>query len=323
MPNAIKSPKARVLGGMLRDARERAEIGLRRFAISIGHDPSMLSRWETGERVPKLTDVAQILTKLDITGRRFEEILTFAEGAGEQRWLATGLPEQRQQLAALVEFERWASLIVTCSPLLIPGLLQADGYVRAIMSGGGLTQEQTDDRIAIRVMRRQPLLRANPVRLRSFIGESAIRQLIGNRQVMVEQLRHLLIMAELPNIELRVVPADVGWHPGLEGPFYLIESPEAGPVISLEARHSGLFLHEPGDVLDYRGAIDMIGRMALGEPESVLFIAAEADRMERTGDDVSEVAQGQSQPVNQRLCGNLPQPRPTQGQQERRPNPAR
>lgn len=281
MANNNRTPKARALGGMLREARSERGIGLRGFAIAIGRDPGLLSRWETGDRVPKPTDVAQILAKLGVVGEQFDEILGFCYGAGESQWLAITLPDQRRQLVALQEFESTATSIIDASPLLIPGLLQSAGYVRAIMTAGGVPVEQIEDRIATRINRRKVLLRKQPPHLLTFVCEGAVRQLIGDRTIMVEQLRHLLRMAQLPNVDLRVVPADVGWHPGLEGMFIIIESDEISPVVHLENRRSGLFLHEAEDVQIYREAVDMMGGMALEGPESALFIAAEADRMEQ------------------------------------------
>jgi transcriptional regulator with XRE-family HTH domain len=229
MANNNRTPKARALGGMLREARTERGVGLRTFAHELGRDPGLLSRWETGDRVPKPTDVAQILTKLGIFGARYDEILDFCYGAGDPQWLAVTLPEQRRMLAALLDFESTASAIVDVSPLLIPGLLQSSGYVRAIMTAGGVPEEQIEDRIATRLERRKTLLRREPAHLLTFIGESVIRQLIGDRVVMIEQLRHLQRVSEMSNVDLRVVPSDVGWHPGLEGPFIVIESQEVSP----------------------------------------------------------------------------------------------
>lgn len=280
MANNNRTPKARALGGMLREARMERGLGLRSFAIELGRDPGLLSRWETGDRVPKPTDVAQILTKLGIMGARYDEILDFCYGAGDPRWLAITLPDQHRMMTALLEFEGSANMLIDVSPLLIPGPLQSTGYIRSIMTAGGVPEEQIEDRIANRINRRHILLRKNPVRLQTFVGEAGVRQLIGDRAVMAEQLHHLQRMSNLPNVDLRVIPLDVGWHPALEGPFAVIESDEVDALVHIENRRSGLFLHEENDVQIYRDAVDMIDRVALEAPESALFIAAEADRME-------------------------------------------
>lgn len=116
--------KARALGSALRQAREEKGLLLRELASAIKRDIGVLSRWETGERTPKPELVAQILTRLDVDGDRYDEIMTLAYGTDESQWVATTLPEQRQQMAAYVDWEQNASRIVEVAPLLVPGLLQ-------------------------------------------------------------------------------------------------------------------------------------------------------------------------------------------------------
>jgi transcriptional regulator with XRE-family HTH domain len=281
MASNTRTPKARALGTALRDARNARGLSLRALAGQLGKDPSILSRWETGERAPQPTDVAQILTILGVNGERYDEIIELTRGTDEPRWLAVSLPEQRQQLAALLEFEQAASAIIEASPLLIPGLLQTSSYVRAIMSGGSVPADEIETRVAVRVGRRDVLTRRDPVRFVALIGQAALKQMIGNVEVMTEQLRHLLAMAELPNVDLRVVPFSSGWHPALEGPFVVIES-EQEPVVHLENRRSGMFLHEDEDVDTYRQAADAVLQAAMSPEDSAGLIAEEVDRMETT-----------------------------------------
>jgi transcriptional regulator with XRE-family HTH domain len=279
----MRSPKARALGGMLRDIRKARGMSLADVSQAIDRDRGLISRWENGERVPKATDVARLLAIMEVTGPRYEEILDMAIGRHDPQWLAVSLPDLRQQLAALLEFEDTATRITTVSPLIIPGLLQSAGYVRAIMTSGDVPANEIETRIATRINRRKILLHKDPAHLLAFVGEAAIRELIGGRTVMLEQLRHLQHMAELPNVELLVIPLEVGWHPGLEGPYILIESEEVETVVHVEIRRTGLFLHAAEDVQNYRDAVDTIRRAALGAPESAMFIAAMLDRMETTG----------------------------------------
>lgn len=285
MAGNARTPKARALGSALRDAREHKGLSLRQLASQIGRDPSVVSRWEHGERNPKPTDVAQILTQLGINGERYEEIVDMTRGADAPRWLAVSLPEQRQQLDALLDFETTATSITDVSPLLIPGLLQASSYVRAIMSAGSVPEDEVRTRVAVRIGRRDAITRRDPVPLLALIGEAALRQVIGSREVMVEQLRMLLELGKLPNVDLRVVPLTSGWHPGLEGPFTLIESEP--PVVQLENRRSGLFLHEKEDVDTYRQAADTVLREAMSPGDSAGLIAEIANEMERRHDDTA------------------------------------
>lgn len=61
----MRTPKARALGKALRKVREERGYGLREFAKVLERDPGVLSRWETGERIPSPDQVAQYLTRLE------------------------------------------------------------------------------------------------------------------------------------------------------------------------------------------------------------------------------------------------------------------
>ncbi|MGW1679735.1 helix-turn-helix domain-containing protein [Saccharopolyspora sp. NPDC002376] len=259
-----RTPKARALGAALRQMREDRGLKLREFAFTLGRDAGVLSRWETGERTPKPEQVAQILTALGVVGDRYEEIVGLAYDTDAPQWVATRLPDQKQQLAALVDCEQNASEIVEVAPLLVPGLLQTAGYIRAIMSAGGVPAGEVATRAAIRIGRKDVILRKEPARFLALVGEGALRQVVGDGDTMIEQLRHLIEMSERPNIDVRIVPYKSGWNPSLEGGFLLIKQEKLDPVVALENRRSGLFLHEYDDVAVYEQAVESVAQAALG-----------------------------------------------------------
>jgi hypothetical protein len=180
--------------------------------------------------------------------------MTLAYGTNESQWVATTLPEQRQQMVAYVDWEQGATRIVEVAPLLVPGLLQTSEYARAIMVDGGVS----GDEIALRVTSR---------------------------------IDHLLEMAARPNIELRVVPNHRGWHPGLEGAFALIESPrpatgrraavKSASIVFVGTRRSVLMLHEHEDVAAYRSTVGQELAVSLPPEPSAGLIAEMRKRMEK------------------------------------------
>jgi transcriptional regulator with XRE-family HTH domain len=273
------TPKALSLGTALRQARAAAGMSQQELADRIGMHHTVLSKIENGHRVPSTEQTAMMMAHLRVNGERAEAIIELARGTRSPLWLAVTLPEQQHQMEALLDFERNAKTITEVSPLLVPGLLQTTNYIRAMMSAG-VSPKQVETRTAVRIGRRESIIRDDPVEFVALIAEGALRQVIGDTQVMLEQLHHLLTMAERPNIELRVVPYASGWHPALEGAFTVIEPGDGEPVIHLENRRSGLFLHRPVDVRLYREAAEWERRVAMTQQESTGFITALVNQME-------------------------------------------
>lgn len=272
-----KTPKRRALGTALRQAREKHGITLRDFAHRIEREPSLLSRWENGERTPRPEQVAQILATLGVTGTRYDEVVALAYDTDAPHWLATSLPEHRSILTAFVDYEQSSTTITDVSPLLIPGLLQSEDYIGAIMHSGGIPGDEINTRIAIRIGRREVITRwARPARFFGLIGEGALYQVVGDAATMVNQLAHLLEMGKRPNVELRIVPYDNGWNPATEGAFTLFEPEQETSVIHLETRRSGLFLHADEDLRAYERAITAISAKAATPEESRQLIARAA-----------------------------------------------
>lgn len=274
-----RTPKAQALGAELRRAREQSGLTTRELANRIGRNQGEISRWETGDRTPKPEHVAQFLTALGIIGDSYEEVMSLTHDTTGPVWAATTLPGQRQQLAAYVEMEQSAAMVTEVLLSLIPGLLQTRDYAHAIMSGGSLSPDEITTRVTIRMGRRDGITRPDPIRYTAFIGEAAILQIVGNRSVMVEQLRYLLEMMKRPNINVRVMPFESGWHPGLGAPFILIHPANSNPVVHVELRRSLLFLHEPDGVDAYTDSLRMINKISLPVDASARLISERLENL--------------------------------------------
>jgi len=286
MVSSTGTAKARTLGAALKRAREQADVGLRelerRTAGAIKN--STWSRVESGERLPQPEQVIRVLDELDVTGALRQEILAVmdAEDTGHS-WLPVGVPEPRAHLAAMLEFERTTKRITQVAMTVVPGLLQTAEYARAVIRAEAPAAD-VEPRVAVRVGRREILNRRNPVQMTALIGEAAITANVGGREAMDDQLRHLLTMAEKPNIDLRIVPGGIGYHPGMVKPlFSLFDFESASPILHIEVGEAGLYLHEEADVEGYRDAARKVLDVALTPRMSVMKVTELlAGRMERT-----------------------------------------
>lgn len=118
--------------------------------------------------------------------------------------------------------EAQASILRCWSPLLVPGVLQCETYMRAVLSVEDYPARELDELVSARLERQAVLGRTY---LTAIIDHTVPQRLIGSAVIMAEQCAHLLAMAELPRVALHVVPE--GANVGLWGALYLATRDDA------------------------------------------------------------------------------------------------
>jgi transcriptional regulator with XRE-family HTH domain len=273
---ASQSPRARFLGAELRDARTMADVTVRELARRLGIGHAKVSLWENGKKIPKTEDVASYLTAIGVTGDERDRLLEMARLAEQPNWLLAGVPGIDAELGALMEFEKTAREITVWAPLLIPGLLQTGDYARAIMGNN----PSADTRVAMRLGRRDILTRRHPVQFTAIVGDGVLREAITDPEVTSAQLEHLKRTAELPNVTVQIMPSQSGYHPGLAGPFVLLEFPKAKPIVHLEHHRASAFVFDDDDVTAFVEVAERLRGSAMNPEESAGFIAKLLNEME-------------------------------------------
>lgn len=275
----IATPRVRALSAALKQIRTDKGVGQRELARMLGIQHANISFWESGKRIPDVTDVAAILAKLDVTGPERERILDLARHATEPNWLTAGVPGMSPGLAGVLDCERTASTITDWSPLVLPGLLHTSDYARALLSAG-LPANEAEPRVMMRMARRDVLIRSQPANMIALIHERALDEVMGSPTVQVDQLRHVLTMAERPNVTVQVVQSGQGWHPGMAGPFILFDFPGSPSIVHIEHHRSSAFLYDEADVQDYKAAAEAIRSVAMSPEESLELIAGTITKLE-------------------------------------------
>jgi transcriptional regulator with XRE-family HTH domain len=270
-----------VLGEELRRLREACGLTLTEVVARIGISESQLSRIEKGRRVPSAEDVSALLVVYGVTGEERLDLLSLAKKAGQPGlWQREGSFESR--FATLKILESRAMSLVSFEPLVIPGLLQTMPYAQACLRKILMQENQDtiDERVAGRLHRQAVLRRFDAPTLVAIIGEPALRCPIGGRDVLREQLRYLVEVAERPNVTLRIVPTLAGGHPGLHGSFHRLRFFDRPNVVFLENQTSSLFLEAHSDTAAYDQAIATVLDVAISEEDSVRFVAETAATLE-------------------------------------------
>lgn len=244
----------------IRENLSQAEVG--RFC---GVDNSRVANWESASaKLPQ--NHAETLDRVWKTRGHFARLRRLAESAHDPNWFDV-----------FTNYERKATMISPYSALVVPGLLQTPDYARALLVGARVV-DNVEEVLERRLTRQQVLSGERPAELWSLIKESALLDPIGGPAVMRAQLAHLLEMSERPNIVVRVVPREIGAHPGIDGSFTLLDTP-AGEVARSDAVGGGRVVTDPVKVRGYRVRYDRIGADALSRGPSRSLIAQVMEAM--------------------------------------------
>lgn len=197
------------LGNELRRLREAAGTTPAEAARVLGCNVTKISRIELGQSGIAIGDVKMLLESYgDDDPEHVQRMMELARGNRERgRWAGhrSALPEW---FRIYVDLERDAEDIRLTGSEVVPGLLQSEAYIRALFEPavpyGGLVD--IEGAVAARQERQELLHRADPPTLSCVISESCVRRVVGGREVMADQLEHLVEVAGFPRVQLQLRP---------------------------------------------------------------------------------------------------------------------
>ena len=256
-----------LLGSQLRALREAAGISPDAAGYEIRASRSKISRVEHGRVGFKERDVADLLTLYGITDERQRaHLLTLAQHANSRGWWARYDDVMPDWFVTYVGLEQATSLIRTYELQFVPGLFQTPDYARAVTVLGhrAAPQEEIERRVSLRLKRQEILTVTDPPRVWAVIDESALRRPLGGQEVMREQLRHLVEVAELPHVTLQVMSFNRGGHSAAGGSFSILRfaQPDLPDIVYLEQLTGALYLDKIDEVDHYREVINSLSAEA-------------------------------------------------------------
>jgi transcriptional regulator with XRE-family HTH domain len=194
------------------------------------------------------------------TCKQFDEYF----GTGElfqSQWAHAQREHVHEWFESYADHECEATQIQTFQPLYIPGLLQTEGYIRAIGHPGS----QTEERIANRLARRDILTREDAPYFFAVLDEAAIRRPLGGADVMREQLQYLIEASKLPHVSIQVVRERAGWYAGLNGALVFFIAPDNTVAGYVEAQFGGRLIESPSEAAKLGLRFDLIRGRALSD----------------------------------------------------------
>ncbi|MBT2505466.1 MULTISPECIES: helix-turn-helix domain-containing protein [Streptomyces] len=277
MPSNVNpTVRRRRLGQELRRLRELKGMTAEEVAERLLVSQSKISRLENGRRSISQRDVRDLCGVYEVEDHRIvDSLMQMAKDSRQQGWWhAFGdIP-----YSVYIGLETDAASLRVYDPQIVPGLLQTPQYAEALITGALPETGPTDveKRVKVRLRRQERILAAeNPLRLWAVIDEAALRRLVGDKQLMREQLEHLVEQSQLPHVTVQILPFEMGAHPGISGHYAVLEFPDASDssVVYIEGVTSDLYLEKANDVQKYSVMYEHLRAQALNVEASRQFIA--------------------------------------------------
>ncbi|MFD8784678.1 helix-turn-helix domain-containing protein [Kitasatospora sp. NPDC059599] len=257
------SERQRRFGSELRRLREAAGLAVKDAGALIGIGGPQLSHIEAART---RLDPERLTVLLRGYGCKDETYAALLLGLGEsdgKGWWTSFKGRVPALALDLAESEDRAIQLDTYDPLHIPGILQLPAYTKALYEGGS-GKWDTATQIQFRMERQRILTDDKQRKFRLVVHEAALRMRFAGDDVMRAQLLHLLKMAELPNVDLRVLPFTAPKSPPFSGSFLFCDPgcPELSTVI-LDGPKRAEHLIDQAELSAYRQMFQQLSAHAL------------------------------------------------------------
>jgi transcriptional regulator with XRE-family HTH domain len=257
----------RRLKSELRRIRMKAKLRQQDVAEAMDWSLSKLIRLESSGKVAT-SDLRALLQHYNITDpKEIDRFVAMARASKEEGWWSKYRDATSPEFLTFLGYESSASAIYQFEPLLIPGLLQNKEYAGEVLTayGGLVPSTRLEEWVELRLERQYELFeRASPPEMYFVLDEAVLHRWVGGRDVMRRQLKRLKELAARDHINLEVVPFRAGAHPGMKGPFVILEFPEYDEdVLYLENSRGDMVSRDrQEDVVGYRESFEQLRALA-------------------------------------------------------------
>jgi transcriptional regulator with XRE-family HTH domain len=223
------------LGLALQRLRTAAGKSQQEAADLIGRSAPRLSQVENGKGA---LDAAELRQLLDFYGVDGEERATLLElgKASRRRQPRTGYVDTLPN-----SFPRFMDLLGAARRIswwecgILPGLVQAQTYVEAVVANaGGVIRSEAEaaERVSFRLdLQQQVLSSGKAEEINIVFSEDSLLHVVGDRSVMRRQALHLLELMESHSaLNIRIVPMSAVDNPGNGGGLIALEFDTAAPI---------------------------------------------------------------------------------------------
>ncbi|MGW2637758.1 helix-turn-helix domain-containing protein [Streptomyces sp. NPDC001348] len=256
------------LGKQLKVLRERKGLTQKELGQLVAYGPDAISAMERGVRVTQPELLEKVDELLDAGGILRAAIPDVKEAIKKAR---TRHPEWYRGYAAL---EAQAVSLYDYSTMGVLGLLQTEEYARAVFTQRHppLDEETIERRVADRLSRQQIFEQWPPPEFSFVMEEAVLQRPIGGPRVHAEQLRQLLRIGRMRNVQLQVMPTARHEHPCLDNSFTLLTPKGKEQVAYMESQGYPRLITDREEVRVLAARYGIIRAQALNPYESLDLI---------------------------------------------------
>jgi hypothetical protein len=273
----------RRLSRILTELRRRTGMHGNHICDRLSWGRGKIGRFEANVwRRPEMSDIRDLLRVYEVDDETRQEVEDLAIQARGRAWWRDSRWKDVFEDSEFPGYESDASEIRTCMPLILPGLLQTEAYIRTQMQVGTKDAEWRERSLRGRLRRQAILDRAETApKLIAVITEASLRYRWGSSDEQREQIRYLIEMSDRPNVEVRVLRFADGPHPGMSSLInaFTFPYPDEPPMVYLETDTSMTEV-SPNDARSYLDLFERIRASAAPAAESTAFLSTLAKQLE-------------------------------------------
>lgn len=247
----------------LRRLRQDRGLSQAQLARHLNYSPGLIGMVETRQR-PPTADFAEACDREFATGGTLAALVPLIAREAYPSWFRSYVALEAEAVA-IDEFE----------VQVVPGLLQTEGYARAVFSPDWppRSHKELEQRLAARLTRQALLEREQPPLLWFILDESVLRRPVGSTADMAEQLDRLVSLTDRTHIKIQILPLTRAGRAPLDGSFVLLYLRDGEQLAYLEGPGGGTIL--PGHETRDRCArsFDVMRAEALSQAESATLIS--------------------------------------------------
>jgi transcriptional regulator with XRE-family HTH domain len=258
----------------LRRLRAEKQLTIEEVADKAAISKSTVSRIENTQVGVAIPVLRELLRVFEVDEAQRESLEELAKEASKRGWWQTaGGDLSTRTWKTLVGLESGASHIHSFASVVVSGLLQTPAYATALIRSGDreASKDSVDMLVGLR-MRRQE--RLGQMDYWAILAEEVLHRTVGGPKAMAEQLQHLVELADHPRNTIQVLPFRSGEHPGLRGPFTVLDiDPASGlSAVYLEGNRTEVMLELPSEVEPFKRDFSRLTAQALSPDESIQLI---------------------------------------------------